>query len=183
MDKIRQYLYYGLIGIISFISLVFLPMLGTTTDIGFKFPNTTAGWLVYIITKLVVAVLNILIFYCFMEQAKVNVKQNEYYIRATELLMKNNIKEYRPKSPREWQKKQYLTKGTTIFISTLLGLFALTQAVLTFDYVSMLTYLFTIIVGVVFGLLQMKKAEEYWTTEYYNYAIITDKENKKNANS
>ena len=48
---------------------------------------------------------------------------------------------------------------------------ALTQAVLSFDYISMLTYLFAIIMGLIIGILQMKTAEEYWTREYLEYAL------------
>ena len=47
---------------------------------------------------------------------------------------------------------------------------ALTQAILSFDWMSMLTYLFTIVMGLIFGVLQMKTAEEYWTNEFWQYA-------------
>ena len=36
----------------------------------------------------------------------------------------------------------------------------------------MLTYLFTIIMGLIFGILQMRTAEEYWTNEYLEYAMM-----------
>ena len=90
MDKfdLKKYLYYGLVGVISFIMLVFLPMLGSETEMGFKFPNTTSGWLIYILSKIVVSVMNVLIFYCFMEQAKVNVRDDPHYKEANEILQK-----------------------------------------------------------------------------------------------
>jgi len=46
----------------------------------------------------------------------------------------------------------------------------LTQAVLTFDWISMLTYFFTILMGLIFGILQMNQTETFWTTEYWKYA-------------
>ena len=58
-----------------------------------------------------------------------------------------------------------------IFLGTLLGGFALTQAILTYDYVRMLAYLFTIIFGVIFGIYEMKKYEEYLTDEYLKSAL------------
>lgn len=176
-DKVKQWLYYFLIGIISLVSLMFLPMLGSELGLAWNLPNTVVGWIVFVATKLIVAILNVLIFYCFMQQAKVNVKDNENYVKAKEILSLNKVKDYIPKAPGIWVKKQYSNKGVTVFITTILSTFALTQAILTFDYVSMLTYLFTIITGLIFGIIQMKTAEEYWTTEFYDYALMIQKEN------
>ena len=170
MDRLKQWLYYLLIGVISFISLVFLPMVGSTADMDWNLPTTSSGWVVWIITKLIVSILNVLLFHCFMEQAKLNIKDNERYKEAFNKLYKVAGKIYRPRSPKEWNKRQYLTKAVTIFVFTALSTIALTQAILTFDYMSLLSYLFTIILGVVFGVIQMKKAELYWTTEFCDFA-------------
>ena len=181
MDKKwNDYLYYALIGVISFISLIFLPMIGSDVGLAFKVPNTFAGWLVFITSKLIVAVLNILIFHCFIKQGKVNIKDNTKYKEAKELLdsilhddKRENIL---PKSPREWHKKQYTSKGITLFITTILGTLALTQAILTYDWMTMLTYLFTIVMGLIFGIIQMKSTEQYWTEEYPSYARMVKEE-------
>lgn len=171
MDKIKQYLYYILIGIISFIALVFLPMLGSTVGMAWNLPTTTAGWAIWIITKLIVSVLNMLIFYCFMEQGKLNIKDNEKYIEALKILeMDDTDKDNVPRSPKKWQRSQYGHKGITILMGTLFSTFALTQAILTYDVVSLLTYIFVISLGLVFGILQMKTAELYWTDEFWRYA-------------
>ena len=153
MDKVKQWMYYFVIGIISMISLCFLPMIGSSSGLGWNIPNTTVGWIVWITTKLIVAVLNILIFHCFMMQAKVNIKDDEQYKEACAILRLNNCKEFIPRGPGEWNKKQYGHKGTMIFITTALSTVALTQAMLTFDWMAMLTYLFTIVMGVIFGIL------------------------------
>ena len=180
MDKIKLYTYYIIIGIVSLIALVFLPMVGSTVGLGFNVPNTIVGWIVWVATKLIVATLNVLIFYCFMEQAKVNVKDNPKFLQASSLLEKTKDKRSRdPRSPSAWTKVQYGKKGTTIFVTTMLATIALTQAILTFDYVTMLTYLFTIVMGLIFGVIQMKSAEVYWTDEYYRYALMVEKENKE----
>lgn len=39
----KQYLYYIIIGIISFITLVFMPMIGSDANLGFDLPQTAAG--------------------------------------------------------------------------------------------------------------------------------------------
>lgn len=176
MDKIKQYLNYIIIGIVSLIALVFLPMLGSTVGLGWNVPDTTVGWVVWVAVKLIVATLNVLIFHCFMQQAKINVKDNENYKRAREILVKQKEKEILPKSPSKWNSQQYIKKGSTIFTTTALSTIALTQAILSFDYVSMLTYLFTVVMGLIFGILQMKTAEEYWTDEYLQYALMKERE-------
>ena len=176
MDKVKQYLNYIIIGIVSLIALVFLPMLGSTVGLGWNVPDTTVGWVVWVAVKLIVATLNVLIFHCFMQQAKINVKDNENYKRAREILVKQKEKEILPKSPSKWNSQQYIKKGSTIFTTTALSTIALTQAILSFDYVSMLTYLFTVVMGLIFGILQMKTAEEYWTDEYLQYALMIERE-------
>lgn len=171
MDKIKQGMYYIVVGVVSFISLVFLPMIGSTIGLGWNIPDTTVGWIIWVGSKIIVSALNITIFHCFMCQAKINIKDDENYKKAREILMDVKLKEVRPRSPRKWNAEQYGMKGVTIFITSSMTVVALTQAVLSFDYISMLTYLFTIIMGLIFGVLQMKTAEEYWTREYLEYAL------------
>ena len=165
----------------SFIALVFLPMIGSTVGLGWNVPDTVVGWIVWVGSKLIVSTLNVLIFHCFMCQAKINVKDNENYIKARGILTDVNLKEIKPRSPGKWNIEQYGKKGVTIFITSSLAVVALTQAVLTFDYISMLTYLFTIIMGLIFGVLQMKTAEEYWTREYLEYALYRQELSLKQA--
>lgn len=181
MDKVRFYMNYVIIGVVSLISLVFLPMLGSSVGLDWDIPNTAVGWIVWVTVKLIVAVLNVVIFYCFMQQAKVNVKDDENYKKAVAILMEQKDKDVIPRSPKKWTASQYGKKGTTIFVTTALSTVALTQAMLTFDYVAMLTFLFTIIMGLIFGILQMKTAEEYWTTEYLKYALMKKDEAEKGA--
>ena len=61
---------------------------------------------------------------------------------------------------------------------------ALTQAILAFDWISFLVYLFTITMGIIFGVLAMKNAENYWTQEYYDYAVqvVAEQEALKESN-
>lgn len=182
MEKIKQCLYYIIIGVISFIALVFLPMIGTEVGLAWSIPNTLIGWIVWVTVKLIVAVINVLIFHCFMLQAKINIKDNEQYKEAIRILNLAAKKEHKPRSPSKWNAEQYGKKGTTIFVTTAMSTVALTQALLTFDYMSMLTYLFTIIMGLIFGVMQMKTAEDYWTNEFYEYALEVRKEQDNGNN-
>lgn len=185
LNKAKLYTYYIIIGVVSLIALVFLPMIGSTADMGFKVPDSAVGWVVWIFTRIIVAALNMLIFYCFMEQAKINVKDDQDYKEALQVLANtvSNNKERAPRSPEKWQAQQYSRKGVFIFSATLLGTVALTQAILTFDWVTMLTYLFTIIMGIIFGVVQMKSAELYWTTEFVRYADYVSLQSKRRINS
>lgn len=178
-EKAKQNMYYILIGIISFISVAFLPMVGSTVGLGWKLPDTPTGWVVWAISRLIVATINVLIFYSFMEQAKLNVAKDPHYIEATEILLKAKKADHTPRSPQKWQALQYGKRGTKIFISSAMSVVALGQAILSFDWVSMLAYIFTIAMGVVFGVLQMKKAEAYWTDEFYRYALMIKEEEAK----
>lgn len=178
-EKAKQNMYYILIGIISFISVAFLPMVGSTVGLGWKLPDTPTGWVVWAISRLIVATINVLIFYSFMEQAKLNVAKDPHYIEATEILLKAKKADHTPRSPQKWQALQYGKRGTKIFISSAMSVVALGQAILSFDWVSMLAYVFTIAMGVVFGVLQMKKAEAYWTDEFYRYALMIKEEEAK----
>lgn len=178
-EKAKQNMYYILIGIISFISVAFLPMVGSTVGLGWKLPDTPTGWVVWAISRLIIATINVLIFYSFMEQAKLNVAKDPHYIEATEILLKAKKADHTPRSPQKWQALQYGKRGTKIFISSALSVVALGQAILSFDWVSMLAFIFTIAMGIVFGILQMKKAEAYWTDEFYRYALMIKEEAKK----
>ena len=175
-DSIRQTLkqgmYYIIIAVISLISVVFLPMVGTTLGLGWKLPDTTAGWVVWGVSRAIVATINVLLFHSFMEQAKLNIKDNEHYKEARDILMKVKKKEHKPKSPAQWNAAQYGKKGTTIFLSSAMSVVAIGQAVLSYEWATALAYLFTLGMGIIFGIMQMKKAETYWTTEYYEYALM-----------
>lgn len=173
----KQYQYYAMIAVISMIALIFLPMLGSNVGLEWRLPNTFVGWVVYVISKLIVAALNILIFHCFVLQGKLNIRDNERYIEANEILLITlHDKELEPKSPKEWQKDIYGKKGASVFLTTLLATVGLTQAILSFDLLTMLTYLVTIVFGIIFGIFSMNESEEYWTNGYWAYAQKIKKE-------
>lgn len=182
-DKMKQhldqYLNYWVITVISLFALFFLPFLGSAAGLALILPTTTAGWFVYIATKLIIAAINVLIFHCFFQQAKVNVRDDPRYTEAMEILDKLHIKERVYRSPEEYTRSAYLKKGTTIFITTILGAFSLTHAILVFDLVMFLTYTFVIIMGIIAGVLQMNDSERYWTYELWYYAKKIEKEAKE----
>lgn len=181
--NIKHYQYYIIIGVVSVIALLFLPLIGSEAGLAWNVPDTTTGWVVYVVSKLMVAGINILIFHCFNMQGKENVKDNPLYLEAMDILsLKLDGGDYSPVAPEVWTRKVYGKKCITIFCTSILSAVGLTQAVLTFDWVSMITYLVTIIMGVIFGILQMNEAENYWTTEFWRYAKKIEKEKPNDFN-
>lgn len=167
----RVYQNYIIIALLSMLSVFVLPMLGTSIGLGFNFPATPAGWIVYICTKLCMVVINILIFDQFMKQAKVNVRDNPKYIEAEKILLENIKKdEQPPRAASVMIHEMYRSKAITTAIFSILGVFGFTNAILTFDWVSMISYMFTIIIGIVFGWISMNNAEIIWTDNHLAYA-------------
>ena len=175
-EKITNNVYYIVVLILSILSLTFLPLLGSSVGMSLNIPTTLAGWIVYVATKLIICCLNMLIFHSFIKQAKLNIKDDKNFKEAEQILEINKEKGYIPRSPKKFLSHQYGKKGTTVFITSLLSVFALGQALLSFDFASFLSYLLTIIVGCIFGFLTMKNNELYWTTEFLDYAKKIQKE-------
>lgn len=183
-QKIRGTAFYIIVAFVSILSMVFIPLLDSDVKGDFVWPTTTAGWILWLISTGGVAIVNMCIFYCFMEQAKVNSKDNEKYKEACEILnrLKAN-KDILPKSPEKWTTMQYSFKGAALLVISAFSTFAFTRAILKFDLTAFLSTLFTLLSGVVFGYLQMRKAEEYWTEEFWQYAKLKENEYKNSSQS
>ena len=171
MDNIRRYIYYALVGVISMVMLVFMPMLGSSAGLHWSLPTTTAGWIVYVVCKLCSSGFNISLFHCFNKQGKLNIADSDSYLEARRLLKAADARSVKlARSPFQYHRDIYGKKGFTIFIATLLGTVGLSQAALTFDVKEFLVQIIALIIGIVMGVLQMKDTESYWTEEYLEYA-------------
>lgn len=183
MDKVRQYLYYILIGVISFLALAFLPMLGSTQDISWGLPQTSAAWAVWIMSRVAASVLNVLIYHCFIRQGELNTRQNEDRKKAEKILNKlDKNKEKKPIGPAKFLARQYIRKVPMIAASTFLSLLAFGPALLVFDFVVLIAYLFGVIISIIFGILEMKHVEEYYTVgllEYAEWKVQNEEDNNK----
>lgn len=172
MDKIRQYIYYTLIGVLSFLALAFLPLVGSSqVGLGWGFPDTTAGWIVWAASRVAVSVLNVLIFHCFVRQGDLNTQDNEDRKEAEKILNKINQKKSKtPISPTKFFAKEYGKKVPSIFIMSIVSLIAFGPIFLVFDVAVFLAYLFTVIMSIIFGILEMKKVERYFIRGLLKYA-------------
>lgn len=170
-EKVKRYLYYVIIGLVSVVFVVFLPFVGSEGDLVSRFPTSAIGWVIWTITNVTTAILNVVIYILFTRQAELNVKEDPKYVEAKQLLDQvEEIKKKNPRSPKEYHKRQYSTKGAITFVTTFSSLIGLSNAILRWDYTIFLVYLATIVMGIIFGLIQMKKTELYWIDEFPQYA-------------
>ena len=177
--KLKQYTYYIIIAVISLLSLIIIPLIGTDLpDIKAAFPSDAIGWCLYIGERILVIIMNFIIFDSFVKQARINIKDDENFKKANEILAKNKPKEYRPKSEKKYLSEIYLKKGTSLVITSVMSLFVIGTAILNYDYMLLIATTFSVISCIVFGILTMKKVELYYTGEYYDYALTQIKEEK-----
>ena len=179
---IQDYLYYFMIAIISLCAMFVIPCFGSTVGMEWNFPNSVVGWIVFITSKLTVAIVNILIFHGFIKQSRINIRDNTAYLEAMQILNNVGRKTYTPRSLAEINKKEYGHKMITIFISSMFSAFSFSQAILTFDITSLISYSITVLFGIIFGLLEMKKYEDYYTHEFVDYAKYIQEKQKGTEN-
>ena len=169
--KFKDIAYYIIIAVVSFLAAAFLPFIGSTISGEFRWPSSPMEWAIWIVSKLCVASINMILLYCFLAQAKVNVREDKNYIQAREILKKlEKYKHLAARSPKRYFGKVWGSKGIMIFVSSILSAIVLAEAILVFNLAVFLSYCFTVIMGVVMGYLQMRQAEDYWTSEYLAYA-------------
>ncbi len=180
--RVQDYLYYFMIAIISLCAMFVIPCFGSTVGMEWNFPNSVVGWIVFITSKLTVAIVNILIFHGFIKQSRINIRDNPNYLEAMKILNDVGRKTYTPRSLAEINKKEYGHKMITIFISSMFSAFSFSQAILTFDITSLISYSITVLFGIIFGLLEMKKYEDYYTHEFVDYAKYIQEKQKGTEN-
>lgn len=175
---LRQNIYPIIIALASLLVLVFFPMIGSGAVIGTLIPTGTAAILFWTLKGLTVA-LNLAIFSAFRAQAKQDISDHPNYIEARRLLAKHKPKGYKPLSPAQFGAKQWGIKGTTLALSTGVTTIALTNIILNYDWVTAVSCLITIIMAIIFGLLNMATEETYWTDDFLQYARMVDAEREK----
>lgn len=169
--KFKDIAYYLIIAVVSFVAAAFLPFVGSALTGTMVWPQSPIEWAIWITTKLCVALINIILLYCFLAQAKVNIKDDKNYLEAQDILRRiNKDKLLVARSPKKYFGKLWGTKGVMTFLSSILSAVVLAEAMLVFDLSSFLSYVFTVVMGVIIGYLQMRTTEEYWTSEYLSYA-------------
>lgn len=178
-EAFKNYKNYGIIIVLTLITVTVFPLLGTSVGMEANYPNTVAGWIVWSVIKIALCVDNIFIFQAFVDQAELNVQYEPRYIEARDIVRKYRIGKYNPMSPEERRKKMFSKKIIITVLTSLISV-ALTEAILHYNFADLIAYTISMIMAIVFGILSMADQEKYWIEEFYDYAInIRDEEEKK----
>lgn len=177
--------YFIIIGLISLLA-VFIPPLFMgclSSDIGLAFPKSLEGWILYGIMNASTAIANISLLVLFKLQAKKNARKDPNYIRANEILNKlAGTKEiWVPRSPAKMNAGDYTRKVIAIVVSTFTASITLTSLILSFDWMTLLSCLVSIIITLCISWITMINNEIYWTEEYILYAEMLEKKQEEKA--
>lgn len=171
---------YGLIvAILTVAILVIAPFIsgGTEANLEIMNLNTVSAWMIYLTPKILTAMGNMAATVCFINQGELNVKDNQNYLKAKEILRKTKSKKAKkPRSPSEFFVPMYAKKMMTALVTTALGLVIIGELILNFDVISFISILVTEISTVVIGLFGMLNTQDYLTDEYLSYAIMIEQE-------
>ena len=178
-EAFKNYKNYGIIIVLTLVTVTVFPLLGTTVGMEANYPNTVAGWIVWSVIKIALCVDNVFIFQAFVDQAELNVQYETRYIEAREIVRKYRIGKYNPMSPEERRKKMFSKKIVITVLTSLISI-ALTEAILRYNFADLIAYTISMLMAIVFGILSMADQEKYWVEEFYDYAInIRDEEENK----
>ena len=182
LETFKTYVYYGVIGVILLLTTVLIPFLaGGITEQGFDYyiPKSTSGWIIFWAIRIGTVLGNIAVYGLFKAQAKTNIRYDENYLKACELLNKlNGEKGFIPMSPKKKSLKDWTTKGIFMVITTAAESIVIGTLIINFDFITFLSCISSSITAIVFGVVQMVKDEVYYTDEYLLYAEYITKEIK-----
>lgn len=178
--------YFIIIGLISLLA-VFIPPLFMgclSSDIGMAFPKNAEGWILWSIMNVSTAIANISLLVLFKLQAKKNARKDPNFIKANEILNKlaGRKEVFIPRSPARLNITDYSKKVVAILVSTFTASITLTSLILSFDWMTLLSCLVSIIITICIAWITMLNNEIYWTEEYLLYAeMIAKREEEKTA--
>lgn len=175
--------YFIIIGLVSMLTIFIPPLfMGClSSDIGLAFPKNLEGWILWIIMNGSTAAANISLLVLFKLQAKKNSRNDPKFIKANELLnrLSGEKEVFVPRSPARMNIGDYTKKIVAIIISTLLASVTITSLILSFDWMTLLSCLISIIITLCISWITMVNNEEYWCEEYILYAEMMERKHKE----
>ena len=181
-EAIKARINFIVIGLVSFVGMGIIPFLAASINmdsdeeiIKTAFPHSKLGWIMWAIFRLMVIIINIMIYVAFVNQGKANVKSEKSVIEA--LKRWNDVNVYKgkqkshkrpnlPDTPNKHYAKLYSKKGLIIATMTFASLFSITYMTLNWDLVTFLSITIAIILSIVMGIISMHKEELYWTSDF-----------------
>lgn len=180
-EIVHQYKNYGIVGTLTLMVLFVFPLISANIGLETAFPKTTLGWIIWSTIRVCFIICNVMIFKSFVDQAEINVENNERYLKAKEIMRTVRGKTYIPMSPSEYKKKIYSKKVLTLVLTSATALFGISQAILSYNFIDLISYSISMIMAIVFGLMTMSDTECYWVEEFYDYAVMERDKNDSNT--
>lgn len=184
---IHDYAIYMIIIIVSAVVMFIPPLVGGALqgEISLFFPKSPSGWVLWAMTNGGASIGNASLLVLFKMQAKRNVRDNENFKKANEIL-DELIREkavFIPRSPRKMNFSDYCSKTVFIVMSTLSSFMVISSIVIKFDVITLISTVVSTMIALCFSWVTMLNNEEYWTGEYLLYAEMIRKRIQEGENS
>lgn len=164
--------------ILSLIAMFLVPLLGSYATGKTQFPQTIPEWILYFTCAIAISLCSLMIYLALHNQGKLNVKDDEDYIKAKELHLKNferQDKEIVPIDPFKWEKKTKLKKGAFQTMSIFLGLLGFGLGVLCWNNSQFISSTISIVMAISFGLVHMGDVERMFTEGWLEWELYVQK--------
>lgn len=165
--------------ILSIISMFLVPLIGSYATGTTQFPQTIPAWILYFTCAIAVSICSLMIYLALHNQGKLNVKDEDEYIKAKELHLKNfermNGKELIPIDPFKWEKKQKTMKGIFQTLGIFFGLLGFGLGALCWNNSQFISSTFSIILAIGFGLVHMGDVERMFTEGWLEWELYVQK--------
>lgn len=160
------------------ISLICLPMFNFSSENNEIFRWHNPEWYEWLFT-IISEVLTVTTFIGFSIQGKLNVKDDARKLEADKILGKLKIKEVKPQSPKSFESKAYISKGIMVSVTTVGTCILAPIIAIDFNAATLIALAISSMTSIVFGILNMKRFEDYYTHEYVRYAEWKEEEDKQ----
>ena len=176
---LKQYFNYGIVVITSMLVLIVAPALESAITGSLNYPDTLQGWIFWAVGRVAVTILNLVIFIALDNQSEINARNNENYKKAKELLASDKKQQKIARSPKQIKQHDLLAKIPFIIFGSAATLVALSQIILHYSLATLISYLFTVIMDIIWAVWHMiQKEVDYWSDEYLRYAQKVSEEQK-----
>lgn len=165
--------------LLSLGAMFLVPLLGSYLLGSVLFPTTVAGWILWFACSLAISICSLFIYFALFNQGKLNVRDEDEYIKAKELHLENfkrMNKEFIPIDPFEWEKKQKIRKGIFQGIGIFVGLLGLGLAVLSWNTSQFISATLSVVMSIGFGFVKMGDVERMWTEGWLEYELYVKKQ-------
>lgn len=165
--------------ILSLIAMFLVPLLGSYATGTTQFPQTIPAWILYFTCAIAIAICSLMIYLALHNQGKLNVKDEEEYIKAKELHQKNfkrmNGKDMIPVDPFKWEKKTKTQKGIFQTVGIFCGLLGFGLGALCWNNSQFISSTISIIMSIGFGLVHMGDVEKMFTEGWLEWELYVEK--------